>query len=329
MQSDRLRRREFITLLGGAAAWPLAARAQQRGQTYRVGWLQPVPIPDAWLNAFRQGLQEFNYVEGKNLIIEYRWGDGNFDRLPAMAAELIQLNVDVIISGNTAALLALQRATRTIPIVMLGPGDPLATGLATSLARPEGNITGLSLIAPEVSGKRLELLKELMPKLARVMVLSNPNNRAVVLGLRETQAAAQTLGLKLDSVDMRAPSELDRALSVIVERRPDALVLLSDSMILSRRAQIATFAVKQRLPSISPFREFAEAGGLMSYGPSLPDIYRRGVGYINKILRGTNPSELPIEQPTKFELVINLKTAKEIGLELPWFLQQRADEVIE
>jgi putative ABC transport system substrate-binding protein len=325
-----MRRREFITLLGGAAAaWPLAARAQQPGKTSRIGWLQPVPIPDTWLRGFRQGLQEFNYVEGTNLIVEYRWGDGNFDQLPAMAAELIQLKVDVIISGNTAALLALQKATRTIPIVMLAAGDPVATGLAANLARPGGNITGLSLIAPEVSGKRLELLKELIPKLARVTVLSNPNNPAVVLALQETQAAAQILDLKLHKVDMRAPSELDRALSLIVESGPDALVLLSDSVMLDRRAPIATFAVRQRLPSISPFREFAEAGGLMSYGPSLPDIYRRGVGYINQILRGANPSELPIEQPTKFELVINLKTAKAIGLDLPWFLQQRADEVIE
>jgi putative ABC transport system substrate-binding protein len=279
-----IRRRELILALGGTAvAWPLASRAQQSGRTHRIAWLQPVPIPDAWLKAFRQGLQEFNYVEGQNLIIEYRWGDGNFDRLPAMAAELVQRNIDVIISGNTASLLALQKATRTIPIVMLGPGDPLATGLVTSLARPEGNI------APEVSGKRLELLREVMPKLARVIVLSNPNNRAVVLALQETQAAAQILGLKLDSLDIREPSELDRALSLVAGGRPDALVLLSDSMILSRSAEIATFAVKQRLPSISPFREFAELGGLMSYGPNLPDIYRRGVGYISKILRGASP----------------------------------------
>jgi putative ABC transport system substrate-binding protein len=326
-----IRRREFVILLAGstAAAWPLAARAQQAGKTYRIGWHQPVPIPDTWIKGFRQGLQEFNYVEGKKLIIEYRWGDGNFDQLPAMAAELIQLKVDVIISGNTAALLALQKATRTIPVVMLAAGDPVATGLAANLARPGGNITGLSLIAPEVSGKRLEFLKELIPKLARVTVLSNPNNPAVVLALQETQAAAQILALKLHNVDLRAPEQLDRALSLIVESNPDALVLLADSVMLDRRAPIATFAVRQRLPSISPFREFAEAGGLISYGPSLPDIYRRGVGYINQILRGTNPSELPIEQPTKFELIINLKTAKAIGLDVPLFLQQRADEVIE
>jgi putative ABC transport system substrate-binding protein len=330
-----VKRREFITLLGGAVTWPLAAHAQQTGRTPRIGWLQPAPIPDAWLKAFRQGLQEFNYVEGKNLIVEYRWGDGDFDRLPAMAAELVQLKVDLLISGNTASLLALQKATRTIPIVMLGPGDPLATGLAASLARPGGNITGLSLNtgvslrSPELEGKRLEFLKELVPSLARVAVLSNPNNPPIVLALQETQAAAQILGLKLDSVDVREPSELDRAFSVIVEGRPDALVVLGDTMILSRRSQIATFAMKQRLPSISTFREFAEAGGLMSYGPNLPDIYRRGAGYIDKILRSANPADLPIEQPTKFELVINLKTAKAIGLDLPWFLQQRADEVIE
>jgi ABC-type uncharacterized transport system substrate-binding protein len=325
----KMRRREFIALLGSAAAWPVVARAQQPGKTNRIGWLQPVPIPDTWLKGFRQGLQEFNYVEGRNLIIEYRWGDGNFDRLPAMAAELVQLNVDVIISGNTAALLALQKATRTIPIVMLAAGDALATGLAGTLARPEGNITGLSLIAPEVSGKRLELLKELIPKLARVTVLSNPNNPAVVLALQETEGAAQTLGLKLQNVDIRAPDMLDRALSVVVEGGPDALVLLSDSIMLDRRVQIATFAAKQRLPSIAPFREFAEAGGLMSYGPNLRDIYRRAVGYINQILRGATPAELPIEQPTKFELVINLKTARALALEIPPTLLARADEVIE
>src|SRR6516225_10038310 len=185
-----MRRRAFIKLLSGAAAaWPLAARAQQSGRVYRIGWLQPAPIPDAWLKAFRQGLQEFNYVEGKNLIIEYRWGDGNFDRLPEMAAELVQLGVDVLVSGNTPALLALQKATRTIPIVMLTSGDPLHAGLAASLARPGGNITGMSSMTREPSGKRLELLREIIPKLSRVTVLSNPENPSVVLGLQDTRAA--------------------------------------------------------------------------------------------------------------------------------------------
>jgi putative ABC transport system substrate-binding protein len=189
-----MRRRDFIRIIPGlAAACPLLARAQQSSRTYRIGWLQPAPIPDGWLKAFRQGLQEFNYVEGKNLIIEYRWGDGNFDRLPEMAAELVRLNVDVLVSGNTAALLALQKATRTIPIVMLSTGDPLGVGLAASLARPGGNIMGLSIMAPEASGKRLELLREVVPNLARIMALSNPENALEVLELQETQAAAADL----------------------------------------------------------------------------------------------------------------------------------------
>jgi len=324
-----VKRRAFISLLGGAAAWPIAASAQQVGKTYRIGWLQPAPIPDAWLKAFRQGLQEFNYVEGKNLIIEYRWGDGNFDQLPEMAAELVQLGVDVLVSGNTSALLALQKATRTIPIVMLTSSDPLSMGLVASLARPSGNITGLSVMSREASGKRLELLRDVIPKLSRVIVLSNPENPVVVKSLQETRAAARTLDLKLDSVDMRKPSELDRALSVIVGTRPDALALLEDSMILSQNAQIATFALEHRLPSISPFREFTEVGGLMSYGANIPDSYRRGVGYIKRILEGAKPAELPIEQPTKFELVINLKTAKALGLTVPMIMQMTVDEVIE
>jgi putative ABC transport system substrate-binding protein len=326
--ASNIGRRKFLATLGGAAAaWPLAARAQQSGKAYRIGWLQPAPTPDTWLKGFRQDCR--NSFEGKNLIIEYRWGDGNFDRLPEMAAELVQLNVDVIVSVNTPALLALQKATRTIPIVMLTSSDPLRSGLAASLARPGGNITGLSVMTREASGKRLELLREIIPKLSRVIVLSNPENPVVVLRLQETRAAAQTFSFKLDSVDMRKPSELDRALSVIVGTRLDALVLLEDSMILSQRTQIATFALEHRLPSISPFREFSEVGGLMSYGASVPDLYRRAVGYIKRILEGAKPAELPIEQPTKFELVINLKTAKALGLTVPTIMQMTADEVIE
>jgi ABC-type uncharacterized transport system substrate-binding protein len=322
-------RREFITLLGGAAAWPFAARAQQAGKTYRIGWLQPGPIPDPWVNGFRQGLQEFNYVEGKNLIIEYRWGDGSFDRLPAMAGELVGLNPDVIISVNTAALLALQKLTTTIPIVMLGTADPVGLGLVRSLARPGANITGMSVMAPELSQKRLELLKEVVPNLDRVTVLSNPGNPAVILALQETQAAAQALGLTLHSVDVHEPSEIDLALSAIAREPPGALVLLIDTMIHSQRVPIVAFAVKHRLPTISPFREFAEAGGLMAYGPQLPDLLRRAVGLIDKILRGERPANLPVQQPTKFELAINLKTAKALGLEVPPTLLARADEVIE
>jgi putative ABC transport system substrate-binding protein len=330
MPGFEMKRREFITLLGGAAAaWPLTARAQQAGKTYRIGWLQPGPIPDPWVNGFRQGLQEFNYVEGKNLIIEYRWGDGSFDRLPAMAGELVGLNPDVIISVNTAALLALQKLTTTIPIVMLGTADPVGLGLVRSLARPGANITGMSVMAPELSQKRLELLKEVVPNLDRVTVLSNPGNPAVILALQETQAAAQALGLTLHSVDVHEPSEIDLALSAIAREPPGALVLLIDTMIHSQRVPIVAFAVKHRLPTISPFREFAEAGGLMAYGPQLPDLLRRAVGLIDKILRGERPANLPVQQPTKFELAINLKTAKALGLEVPPSLLALADEVIE
>jgi putative tryptophan/tyrosine transport system substrate-binding protein len=324
-----MRRREFIAGLGGAVLLPAAPRAKRSDKTYRIGWLNPIPIPEVWISAFRQGLQDFNYVERKNLIIEYRWGDGDFDRLPRMAAELVRLNPDVIVSANTAALLALQKETQTIPIVMMGPGDPLAVGIVNSLARPGGNITGVSQIAPELSGKRLELFKEAVPKLARVTVLSNPGNAAVVLSLQETRAAAKMLDLSLDSIDVREPREFARAFSAVVEKRPDGLVLLLDSMILSERTSLAEFALEHRLPSISPFREFTEAGGLLDYGVSVPDIHRRAAIFIDKILRGAKPNELPVEQPVKFELGINLETAKAIGLSIPEIFLVRADQVIE
>jgi len=307
---------------------PHAAKAQPAGRTYRVGWLHPVPLPSEWMEGFRRGLREFGYVEGKDLVIESRW-DVGFDRLPAMAAELVQLKADLMLAGNTAALRALKGATRTIPIVMLGTGDPVATGLVTNLARPGGNITGLSGMYPQLSGKRLELLKEVVPKLTRITMLSNPANPSVVLALQETQAAARTLGLTLDSLDVRQASDLGPALSTIAKRRPDALVLPAETTIHEQRARIAEFAVQHRLPSISAWREFAEAGGLMVYGVNIPDVFRRAVGYIDKILKGAKPGDLPIEQPTKFELVINLKTARAIGLTIPPVVLARADEVIQ
>jgi putative tryptophan/tyrosine transport system substrate-binding protein len=324
-----MRRREFIVGLGGAAAWPLTARAQQSGKTYHIAWLNPIRVPQVWLEAFRQGLHDFNYVEGKNLIIEYRWGDGDFNRIPAMVAETVGLNPDVIVSANTAVLLALQKATTTIPIVMMGPGDPAGVGLVGSLARPGGNITGVSQISPELSGKRLELFKKAVPKLDRVMVLSNPGNAAVVLSLQQTQAAAKILGLSIDSVDVREPHDLRQAFSVIEEKRSDGLVLLLDSTILNQRAPIVEFAIKHQLPTISPFREFTEAGGLLDYGVSIPDIHRRTAVVIDKIFRGAKPAELPVEQPVKFELGINLKTAKSLGLTIPETLLATADEVIQ
>jgi ABC-type uncharacterized transport system substrate-binding protein len=317
-----------ITLTLTLLAAPLAAEAQSAGKVYRIGWLHPQPLPKQWLAGFDQGLREFGYLEGKDLVIERLWGDGDFDRLPAMAAELVRLKVDVLISGNSRALRELQKATRTIPIVMLGAGDPLGAGLVASLARPGGNITGLSQLAPELSGKRLELLKEVVPDLARVTMLSNPGNPSVVIGLQETRAAAKTLGLTLHSLDVRKPAELDSALATIARARPDALVLPIDSMIHEQRTRIAEFALKHGLPSIGVYREFVEAGGLMVYGASIPDIFRRSVGYIDKILKGAKPADLPVEQPTKFEFVINLKTAKTLGLTIPPSVLVRADEVI-
>ena len=316
----------MMVLLSILAA-PLAVEAQQAGKTYRIGWLHPVPLPSEWMEGFRHGLREFGYVEGKDLVIESRW-DVGFDRLPVMAAELVQLKVDLMLAGNTAALRALKEATGTIPIVMLGTGDPVATGLVTNLARPGGNITGLSGMYPQLSGKRLELLKEVVPKLARVTMLSNPANPSVVLALQETQVAAKSLGLTLDSLDVRQASDLGPALSTIAKRRPDALVLPAETTIHEQRARIAEFAIQHRLPSMSAWREFAEAGGLMVYGVNIPDVFRRAVGYIDKILKGAKPGDLPIEQPTRFELVINLKTAKAIGLTIPPSVLARADELI-
>jgi putative ABC transport system substrate-binding protein len=309
-------------------AMPLAVEAQQTSKTYRIGWLHPVPLPSEWMEGFRQGLREFGYVEGKDLVIESRW-DVGFDRLPAMAAELARLNVDLMLAGNTAALRALKQATGTIPIVMLGTGDPVATGLVTNLARPGGNITGISGMYPQLSGKRLELLREVVPKVTRITMLSNPLNPSVVIALQETQAAAKVLGLTLDSLDVRKASDLDAALSTMVKRQPDALVLPAETTIHEQRARIAQFAVQHRLPSISAWREFAEAGGLMVYGVSIPDVFRRAVGYIDKILKGAKPGDLPIEQPTKFELVVNLKTAKAIGVTFPPSVLARADEVLQ
>jgi putative ABC transport system substrate-binding protein len=314
----------FLSLLGA----PHASNAQQPGKVYHVGWLHPVPLPPEWMEGFRQGLREFGYREGENLVIESRW-DVGFDQLSAMATDLVQLKVDLLLAGNTAALRALKQATRTIPIVMLGTADPVATGLVTNLARPGGNITGLSGMYPQLSGKRLELLKEVVPKLARVMMLSNPRNPSVILAVQETQVAAKTLGLTLDTLDVRQASDLGPVLSTVARRRPDALVLPAETTIHEERDRIAAFAIQHRLPSISAWREFAEAGGLMVYGNNIPDIFRRAVGYMDRILKGANPGTLPIEQPTKFELIINLKTAKALGLTIPQAVLARADELIQ
>jgi putative ABC transport system substrate-binding protein len=324
-----MRRRSL--LLGSLALLtaPLASEAQPVAKVYRIAWLHPQPLPPTWVESFRQGLREHGYVEGKDLIIEYRWGDGRFDRLPAMAAELVGLNVDMLISGNTAALRALKAATPTIPIVMFGPGDPLGAGLVPSLRRPGGNITGVSGMYPQLTGKQMELLREIVPQLGRVATLSNPGNPSVVIALQEAREAARALGLSLSSVDVRQADEIEVALARLLEAKPGALVVPPDSMIHTRGGRIAAFAARHRLPSVSPWREYAEAGGLLVYGVSVPDLFRRAVGYVDRILKGAKPGDLPVEQPTKLEVVVNLKTAKTLGLTIPPSVLIRADHVIE
>ena len=311
-------------------AAPLAAAAQPTppGKVYRVGWLHPLQIPPDWEEGFRQGLREFGYTEGRDLLIERRWG-GGVNRLPAMAAELVQLNVDVIIAGNSRAVRALKDATRTIPIVMTATNNPVATGFIASLARPGGNITGLSGLG-DLGPKRLELLKEVLPRLARVTMLANPDNPSIVLIVQETQAAAKMLGVDFHSVEVRDVSRIDQALAAVLQARPDGLVLPAETVVHSpqARTRIAEFAMKHGLPSIGAWREFAEAGGLMVYGVSVPDIFRRAVEYMDKIFKGAKPADLPVELPTKFELVVNLKTAKALGLTIPPSVLVRADTVL-
>jgi ABC-type uncharacterized transport system substrate-binding protein len=325
-------RREFMALLGGAAALPFAARAQEKTAA-RIGLLSPF-FPSAaalWHRAFRQGLHDLGWVEGQNIIIEYRYAEGKVDILPELAADLVRVNVDVIVASISTDALAVRGATRTIPVVMASGGDPVASGLAESLARPGGNITGLSQLAPELGGKRLEVLKESVPALIRVAVLWNPKNPASssTLSWNEMQDPARQLGLELHSLEVRDSRELDKAFEDATSAGAGAVVITPDPVFAGNVAQIASLAVKSRLPSIFHLREYADSGGLMSYGIDRSDQFRRAAAYVDKILKGAKPADLPIEQPTKFELVINLRTAKALGLEIPVTLLARADEVIE
>ena len=325
-------RRELLAALGGAAAaWPLAARAQQPGKVYRIGYITAGAANSAphLLSAFHDALEALGWMEGKNVVYEDRYAENRLDRLSEVAAELVRLKVDVIVTGGTLAPLAAKQATATIPIVMTAAGDPLGSGLVASLARPGGNVTGLSLMAPDLAGKRLELLEEVLPGLSRVAVLWNAANPYPALVFKETQHAAQTLRIEVQSLEVRSPDDLDSALDAAIRQRANALITVEDPLTVVHRQQIADFAAKNRLPSIHGFREFVDAGGLLSYGTNLADLYRRSAGYVDKIIRGAKPADLPVEQPTKFELVINLKTAKAVGITVPPTLLARADEVIE
>jgi len=306
------------------------AEAQQSKKVPRIGVLAtgtPSSMEEV-LDPFRQRLHELGYVEGKNFVFEYRWGEGNIDRLPVLAAELVRLKVDVIFANSTPPAMAAKGATTTIPIVVAGLSDPVATGLVSSLARPGGNITGITVMNEELAGKRLELLKETSPKVSRVAVLWNSSNPGAALNFKQTQAAAQELGLQLQSLDVQSVSDLEVSFKSAIKSGAHALDVLRTQPIVTQLRRIADFAVKNRLPSIHDRSDFVEAGGLMSYGANIADASRRAAVYVDKILKGTKPADLPVERQMKFELVINLKTAKQIGLTIPQSVLYRADKVI-
>jgi len=326
-------RRAFMSALaGGGLAAPLAAEAQQAAKAPRIGYLSPLsPSSDSTrIEAFRQGLRDLGYVEGQNIAIEYRYAEEKFDRLPDLAAELVRLKVDVIVAASTPGIRAAKNATSTIPIIMTLSADPVPTGLVSSLARPGGNITGLSLVSGELSGKRLGLLKEVVPNLSRVAVLFDPANPASLFQLRETEAAAKVLGVQLQPLEVRGSNpDFERAFQATTRGGAGALITPDDLVILVHRTRIVEFAAKNRLPAMYGFRELTDAGGLMSYTANRSHLFQRAATYVDKILKGAKPADLPVEQPTKFELVINLKTAKALGLTIPPSVLGRADEVIQ
>ena len=310
---------------------PLAAEAQPGAKTSRIGFLgNSTAVLEANLvGPFREGFRELGYVEGRDLIIEYRWAGGQYDRFPTLIAELVALKVDVIVTAGTPAALAVRRATTTIPLVMVAVGDPIGSGLVASLGRPGGNATGLVSIAPDLEGKRLQLLREVVPKLSDVTFLLNPANPFHVASEKEGRAAAKALGLKVSFVAVRAESEFDRAFQAIARQRPGALVMFADRLFLHHRARIVEFAAGNRFPAVYPYTELVETGGLMSFGPSYPGMHKRAAYFVDKILKGVKPADLPMEQPSKFELVINVRTAKALGLTIPRSVLLRADELIQ
>jgi putative tryptophan/tyrosine transport system substrate-binding protein len=326
-------RRVFLAYGAAFLAAPFAAEAQQAGKVARIGFLSPYSAsadPSRRHEAFRQGLRELGYIEGRNIVIEYRFAEGRFDRLADFAAELVQRKVDVIVAVVTQASLAAKKATTTIPIVMIGVGDPLGSGLVTNLARPGANITGTSSTTSDVVGKSLELLKDAIPKVSRVAVLWNPANPAFqTLQLKESEVSARTLAVQLQLLEARGPQELDRAFAAMTSTRADALLVTPDPVFAIHQMRIIDLAAKSRLPTMFGQREFVDAGGLMSYGTNFRETYSRAATYVDKILKGAAPADLPVEQPTRFELVINLKTAKALGLTIPPSLLARADQVIE
>ena len=325
-----MKRREFITLVGGTvAAWPFAARAQQAGKQPTIGFLGAAPsIESQRIAAFVQRLRELGWIDGRNLAIEYRWAEGRNERYTEIAAELVRLKVDVIVTVATPATLAAKQATTVIPIVFLTASDPVGTGLVTSLARPGGNVTGLANQISDTTGKKLEFLREVVPGLRRLAIMANVANPAAVLDMGEAQVTGRALGLEVTTSEIRRAEDISPAFDAL-KGRADALYLCPDPLMNTNRTQINIFAVRARLPTIYGVRDFVQAGGLMSYAPNLPNQFRRAADFVDKILRGAKPGDIPVEQPTKFELVINLTTAKALGLDVPPTLLARADEVIE
>jgi ABC-type uncharacterized transport system substrate-binding protein len=325
-----LGRRDFIMLLGGAAAWPLAARAQQTAMP-TVGFLGPNTASDAteWVSAFVQRLRELGWIEGRTITIEYRWVDGRIERFADIAAEFVGLKVNVIVTSGTPAVMALQQATSVIPIVFATAGDPVNSGLVASLAQPGGNTTGLATIGDDLAGKRLELLREVIPRLGRLAIMGNVTNRFTVLEMAQIRAAASTLGLDVRTIEIRQAQDIGEALEARTDWA-DALYVCTDAALIhTNRIQINTAALGKRLPTMHGARTYIEGGGLMAYGPNFPDMFRRSADHVDKILRGASAGDIPVEQPTKFDLVVNLTTAKALGLAMPQTILVRANEVIE
>jgi putative ABC transport system substrate-binding protein len=327
-------RRAFIrTLSGGLLASPLAAESLQATKVWRIGFLtsgtREGAGADIRIAPFTQGLRELGYIDGRNIILETRYAEGRVERFPALAAELVNLKVDVLVATSTPGALAAKQATSTIPIVMAAVGEPVEVKLIESLAHPGGNITGLSLSAPQLAAKRLDLLKQTLPKLSRVTVLWNSANQGMQARFQETQRGAHLLGVSIQSIAIQSPDDFEPVFGTILKDRPESLLVLADTVTVANRQRAIEFAARNRVPAIYEVRVFVDDGGLMSYGIDMSDHYRRAAVYVDKILKGAKPADLPVQQPTKFELVINMKTAKALGLTIPPSLLQRADQVIE
>jgi putative ABC transport system substrate-binding protein len=325
-----MKRSQFITLLGSLLLmnWPLPTKTQRSGKIYKIGFITAGRIrPEK--NVFLEELHKLGWIEGKNFVYEARYADDRLDRLPELISDLLNRDVDVIIADGTLAPLAAKRATTTIPIVMTTAGDPLGTGLVASLAKPGGNVTGMSLMAPELAGKRLQLLREFLPIASHIAVLWNAANPYSTLVFSQTSQAAQVMALEIQSAEVRNPDDFQRAFDDVTRRNADALIVVEDPLTGGQFSKIAAFAKKNRLPTLGGLRQFTDVGGLLAYGANIFDLERRAAGYVDRILKGAKPADMPVQQPTKFELVINLKTANALGVELPPLLLARADEVIE